>query len=110
MPLLSYFASDTWPQRGEIVLLNRNLPHAADQFRSALANAGSLDPRERALTELGLAIAADDRQRANFIAREIHRARPNDPDLQRMREAFGLFLARPGVAEEPRPRRRPFRP
>jgi TolA-binding protein len=94
---------------GEIALLNHNFPHAADQFRSALVNAGSLDPRERALTELGLAIATEDRQTANGIAREIHRVRPNDPDLRRIREAFGMS-PRPGEAEQPRPRRRLFRP
>lgn len=92
---------------GEIALFNRNFDHAAEQFRKALVNASGLDPRERALSQLGLAIATDDRGRANLIAREIHQASPQDPDLRRMRQTFGQFFGRTG--EEPRPRRR-FRP
>ncbi len=88
---------------GEIALFNRNLDHAAEQFEKALSNAADLDPREQALSRLGLAIARGNRERANMIAREIHRANPQDPDLQRMRQAFGQFFGRP---EQPQPRRR----
>ena len=91
---------------GEIALLNHNFDHAAEQFRKGLANADGLDRRERALSQLGLAIAKGNRERANLIAREIHRANPQDPDLQRMRQVFGEFFGRP---DEP-PRRRRFRP
>ncbi len=91
---------------GEIALFNHNFEHAAEQFQKALANAADLDRRERALSQLGLAIANGNRERANLIAREIHRANPQDPDLRRMRQVFGDFFGR---FEEP-PRRRRFWP
>jgi serine/threonine protein kinase/TolA-binding protein len=93
---------------GEIALLNHNLGHAAEQFEKALSNKADLDPRERALSQLGLTIARGNRERANFIAREIESANPQDPDLQKIRQAFDRLF---GGAEQqqlpPRRRRRP---
>jgi serine/threonine protein kinase/TolA-binding protein len=88
---------------GEIALFNRNFDHAAEQFDKALSNAAELDARERALSQLGLAVARGERERAMAVAREIHLDYPQDPDLQRMRQAFGQFFGRAG---EPPPRRR----
>lgn len=96
---------------GEIALLNHNIPHATGEFEKALQNKESLSPRERALTELGLAIAVEDRGRVNFLARQLHRANPSDPDLMRMKQAFGYLFGPGGEGESPqKPRRRPFRP
>ena len=87
---------------GEIALLNRNKDGAIEQLGKALENGDQLDPRERKLTELGLAIASEDRPEALRIAREIHAAHPFDPDLIAIHREYPGMLTLPDRAERPR--------
>jgi len=66
---------------GEIALGNHNFDHARTQFDLALRDVDKLDARERAFTELGLAIADERRIEAQRLARAIHNRLPDDPDL-----------------------------
>ena len=71
-------------------LFNRNLGVAEQHLRAALEHPGELDPHQRQLAHLALAIARGNRERAQQIAREMHQANPDDPDLRRVREAFPI--------------------
>jgi len=94
-------------QVGEAALLNRNFAKAVEQYQLALDRKDELDPRERELARLGIAIALHHRFQAEEIAREIWRRWPGDPDLQRIRREFGGM----GGNEEQRPGgRRRLRP
>jgi hypothetical protein len=87
---------------GEIALFNRNFEPAREQFVLALRDAGRLNPRERLLTELGDAIAARDRARAEPLARALHARMPNDPELNRMiREFPGMTGGFPNQQNRP---------
>lgn len=87
---------------GEIALLNHNLDPAAEQFTRALENGERLDARERALTDLGLAIATAQRGRAMQLTRAIREAHPFDPDLIAIHRAFP-FMAGEAREQNPRP-------
>jgi serine/threonine protein kinase len=91
---------------GEIALINKNGEHAREQFDLALRDPDRLDPRERGLLDLGMAIASQQRFEAQRLAREMHFARPNDPDLAAIARAWPFIAATLG--EEPREPRRPF--
>ncbi len=94
-------------QIGEAALLNRNFAKAVEQYQLALDRKDELDPRERELARLGIAIALHHRFQAEEIAREIWRRWPGDPDLQRIRREFSGM----GGNEEQRPGgRRRLRP
>jgi len=94
-------------QIGEAALLNRNFARAVEQYQLALDRKEELDPRERELARLGIAIGLHNKQRAQELAREIWRRWPGDPDLQRIRREFGGM----GGNEEQRPgMRRRLRP
>jgi len=78
---------------GEIALVNRRCDNAAPALQKAFADSDRLDPREQALTQLGLAICSGDRQEAHRIAREIHRDHPGDIDLERIAKSWpGMIL------------------
>ena len=83
---------------GELALYVRDLPVARRELEAAMADADRLEPRERHLTELGLAIVNGDRKRAQALFHEIRAANPADPDLMRFRELLN--------DEGPRPFRR----
>jgi len=89
---------------GEMAIFVRDDEEARRRFDAALGDADRLDPRERKLTELGLAVLDHDRLLAAQILRDLDRFGPNDPDLRRFRD----------LVEErrdklpPRPRRRRF--
>jgi serine/threonine protein kinase len=88
---------------GEIALINKNGEHAREQFDLALRDADRLDPRERGLLDLGMAIANQQRFEAQRLAREMHFARPDDPDLAAIARAWPFIAA--ALGEEAR---RPF--
>jgi hypothetical protein len=94
-------------QIGEAALLNRNFAKAVEQYELALDRKDELDPRERELARLGIAIALHNKLRAQEIAREIWRRWPGDPDLQHIRREFGGMGGneeqRPGVRRRLRP-------
>ena len=75
-------------KRGELALGNHNLDHAREQFDLALRDVDKLDSRERAFTELGLAIANERRMEAQRLARAIHNRLPDDPDLAAIERAY----------------------
>jgi len=78
---------------GEIALLNRNLDNARPELQRALDDAQRLDPREQQLARLGLAVVSGNRDEARSIARDLHEARPRDPDLEQIVRTFpGMFL------------------
>jgi len=85
-------------RRGEIALGNHNLDHAREQFDLALRDADKLDLRERAFTELGLAIANERRIEAQRLARAIHNRLPDDPDLAAIERAYPYIAL--GVEQE----------
>jgi serine/threonine protein kinase len=91
--------------RGLDALFSRNFGAARHQFKTALENPEALDARQQQLARLGLAIASGDRPQAQEIAREIHEASPDDPDLERIRRAFAMAAERGGPQ-----RRRPWKP
>jgi tetratricopeptide (TPR) repeat protein/predicted Ser/Thr protein kinase len=87
---------------GEMALFGRDFPLARKELETALAERERLDPRERKLAELGLALLDRDRERAEELAREIAAISPRDPDLMR----FRALIERP--ADRPfRQRRKP---
>ena len=71
---------------GEIALFLREFPLARRELNAALADADRLDPREKKLTELGLAVLNRDRNTAEQLIQEITAMNPRDPDLQTFRE------------------------
>ena len=93
---------------GEIALANHNLDHAREQFEHALRDSDKLDERERALTELGFAIANTNRFEAQRLARGIHNRLPDDPDLAAIARQYPYIAVATGEAPRPRGwRRRP---
>jgi serine/threonine protein kinase/TolA-binding protein len=78
---------------GEIALGNHNLDHAREQFDLALRDIEKLDARERGFTELGLAIANNNRFEAQRLARTIHNRLPDDPDLAAIERAYPYIAA-----------------
>jgi eukaryotic-like serine/threonine-protein kinase len=85
---------------GEQALFNHNFQRAIEQYQLALDQKENLDPRERHLARLGIAVAMRNRPMVQEIAREIMRRWPNDPDLARIQAEFG------GEAQRPFGRRR----
>jgi serine/threonine-protein kinase len=73
---------------GEIAMFNRNFDHARDELRKALERREQLDPRERELAVLCMAISSGERMRAQLIGRDLNRRYPNDPELMRIRDEF----------------------
>ena len=71
---------------GEIALFLREFPLARRELNAALADADRLEPREKKLTELGLAVLNRDRNTAEQLIQEITAMNPRDPDLQTFRE------------------------
>ena len=88
---------------GEAALFNQNFQRAAEQFQLALDQKEDLEPRERQLSRLGIAVAMRNRPMAQEIAREISRRWPDDPDLARMRTQFGGEGQRPFGRRRQRP-------
>ena len=76
-------------QIGEAALLDRKFAKAVEEYQLALDQKDALEPRERQLSHLGIAIALHRRLQAEQIAREISQRWPGDPDLQRIRQEFG---------------------
>ena len=91
----------------EIALGNHNFDHARQQFDLALRDVDKLDPRERALSELGLAIANERRMEAQRLARAIHNRLPDDPDLAAIEREYP-YIAN-AVDREEQPMRGGFR-
>jgi hypothetical protein len=88
---------------GESALFNRNFQRAVEQFQLALDHKEDLEPRQRQLSRLGIAVARHNRPMAQEIAREISRRWPDDPDLARIRTEFGLEGQRPFGRRRQRP-------
>jgi serine/threonine protein kinase/alkylhydroperoxidase/carboxymuconolactone decarboxylase family protein YurZ len=80
---------------GEISMFNRNFAPALMEYNAAMSDRDRLDPRERHLTRLGMAISTGHRQEAQKIGREIERQWPGDPDLARVIREFGNEPVRP---------------
>ena len=74
---------------GEIALFNRNFGVAISESEAAIADADRLDPRERHLTRICLAIARENRTESQRLARETWKRWPGDPDLLRIWREFG---------------------
>ena len=89
---------------GEIALFMRDFPTARRELNAAMADADRLQPRERKLTELGLALLDRNRERAETLIQEITAMSPRDPDLQKFRE---LLLDQPQRPPFRRGRMRP---
>ena len=83
-------------QSGETALFDRKFAKAIEEYQLALDQKDDLEPRERALARLGIAIALPRRLQAQEIAREINKRWPDDPDFQRIRREFAP------ASEEPR--------
>ena len=81
-------------QVAQAALLNREFSKAIEQYQLALDQKEELEVRERQLARLGIAIALNQKQRAEELAREIDASWPNDPDLQRLRTEFANFERR----------------
>ena len=78
---------------GQIAMMNRNFDYAISEYERALDDSNRLNDRERALTELGIAVSHHNRQDSLRIAQEIDDRWPDDPDLLRIEPAFpGMFL------------------
>ena len=88
---------------GEIRLMTRDRAGAREEFRTAIEDQDRLDPRERKLSHLGLAITNQNWDRAKQLGEEIYASNPNDPDLT----AFRRFLQR--EQREQQGGQRPFR-
>jgi serine/threonine protein kinase len=71
---------------GQIALFGRDFPLARHELHAALENVDRLEPRERKLTELGLAVLDRDPERARAIVEELEAVSPRDPDLLRFRQ------------------------
>ena len=89
---------------GEIKLMTRDGAGARDEFRTAIDDQDRLDPRERKLAHLGLAITNQNWDRAKQLGEEISATNPNDPDLA----AFRRFLQR-DQRQKQQGGQRPFR-
>ena len=81
-------------QIAQAALFNREFSKAVEQYQLALDQKDELEVRERQLARLGIAIALNQRLRAEELAREIAAKWPGDPDLQRIRNQFGAFARR----------------
>jgi len=89
---------------GELKLMTRDCAGARDEFKTAIDDQDRLDPRERKLAHLGLAITNKNWDHAKELGDEIYAANPNDPDLA----AFRRFLQREQRLQE-QGGQRPFR-
>jgi eukaryotic-like serine/threonine-protein kinase len=78
-------------QVAQAALFNREFSKAIEQYQLALDQKDELEVRERQLARLGIAIALNQKQRAEGLANEINARWPNDPDLQRIRSQFVHF-------------------
>ena len=81
-------------QVAQAALFNREFSKAIEQYQLALDQKDELEVRERQLARLGIAIALNNKRRAEDLAREINAQWPNDPDVQRMRSQFANFERR----------------
>jgi serine/threonine protein kinase len=88
---------------GEMALFGRDFDVARKELQISLAEPGRLDPRERKLAELGLALLDRDRPRAQELLQEISAISPRDPDLMRFRELVEGPPDRPFRGRRPRP-------
>lgn len=86
---------------GQIALVERDMESARHMLRAALADADRLEPRERLLAELALAIANGERERARELGRQVREMSPRDPDL-------AVFLREFGEEPPPQRQRPPF--
>jgi serine/threonine protein kinase len=89
-------------QAGEAALFNHQFAKAVEEYQMALDQKEQLLPRERQLAHLGIAIALNQRLRAQEIGKQIAQHWPNDPTLLRIRSEFGS-----ADAKRPFERRRP---
>ncbi|HEX8169177.1 MAG TPA: hypothetical protein VF824_01410 [Thermoanaerobaculia bacterium] len=80
---------------GELALIWRDEEGTRRELTAALARAGDLTPRERLLSELGLAIVRGDLACASDAARQIDAINPRDGDLTVIRRVFGEHFDRP---------------
>ena len=88
---------------GEMALFGRDFAEARRQLDLAIQNDG-LEPRERKLAELGLAVLDRNRPRADQLLGEIAAMNARDPDLMRFRELVEGPQDRPFRGRRPRPR------
>ena len=86
--LQTSITAETHFRNGQAALLNHDLAKAIEQYQLALDDKANLDERERALSNLGEAIALRHRLQAAQIVGEIERRWPGDPDLARIRLEF----------------------
>jgi serine/threonine protein kinase/TolA-binding protein len=95
----------------EMMLLNRNLDGAAEEYARAAENEGRLNAREKAFLRLGSALATRDARTARMTARAIEQNLPGDPELAALQREFPGMLRDEGPpAERPGQRRRVPRP
>jgi len=73
---------------GEIAVLNHNLGYARSELELAWGDKEKLDPRERHLTRLCMALSNSNRFEAQRVGMEIERQWPGDPDVAAIREAY----------------------
>ena len=85
---------------GEMALFAREPAVARRQFETALADQERLDPRERKLSHMGLAITNANWERARQIGAELHRENPDDPDIA----TFHRFLEQAKREKQEKPR------
>jgi TolA-binding protein/predicted Ser/Thr protein kinase len=75
---------------GEIDLMMRNVNAARQEFHAAIDDQQRLEPRERKLAHLGMAITNQNWDRAKQLGQELYAQNPNDPDVT----AFRRFIQR----------------
>jgi serine/threonine protein kinase len=95
---------------GEIALVNHNTDHAREQFDLALRDVDRLNQHEKLIIDLGIAIASQERFQAQRIARGLHDANPNDPDVNAIARAWPFIGAALGEDRQHPNRRWPRRP
>jgi len=84
--------------------LNRHdLGSARDAFTAALRNPEKLDVHDRAIAELGLAIANENHVEAHRLARIIHNRMPDDPVLHEIADRYPSIAVAISRPREPRP-------
>jgi serine/threonine protein kinase len=76
-------------QAGEAALFNHQFAKAIEEYQMALDQKEQLEPRERQLAHLGIAIALNQRLRAQELGKQIRQQWPDDPTLLRIRAEFG---------------------
>ena len=93
-------------RNGLTALLNHDFGQAKNELRMALDQEAELTDRERRLAQISMAIANGNRTRAAFLGRDFQNIYGNDPDFERIKEAFAPEGAPPNRPLFPRRRGR----